>query len=218
MQRTPGAIQKLFETEIDAARSTMQMGTHRLARIDRVAARNGISQTDMLRDRHLHDLLQHGAGSGRIDRQADALGYEADEQGEVLVVGGLCHGAMESEIGHDPLLRPFLRTRHLRKSLIDPGEIGRRMVHSGKASRFDLQGHAELEKSPEALRLGERVLFDADRPPGRLATNAPTPWRVSTSPSLRSCAIASRTTDRLTPSVFASTCSVGRRSPGFSRP
>ncbi len=49
-------------------------------------------------------------------------------------------------------------------------------------------------------------------------TNAPTPWRVTTSPSARSAATASRTTVRLTPVAAIISCSVGRREPGGSFP
>src|SRR5258706_1694544 len=49
-------------------------------------------------------------------------------------------------------------------------------------------------------------------------TKTPAPWRERTMPSARNRAIASRTTLRLTSKMPASSCSVGRRSPGFSRP
>ena len=49
-------------------------------------------------------------------------------------------------------------------------------------------------------------------------TNAPTPWRVTTSPSARSAATASRTTVRLTPVAAIISCSVGRREPGGNLP
>src|SRR4029450_6757825 len=45
-------------------------------------------------------------------------------------------------------------------------------------------------------------------------TNAPTPCRVTTSPSARSAATASRTTVRLTPVAAINSCSVGNRDPG----
>ena len=48
---------------------------------------------------------------------------------------------------------------------------------------------------------------------GAAETNAPTPCRVTTSPSARSAATASRTTVRLTRAARDSSSSVGRRAP-----
>ena len=53
---------------------------------------------------------------------------------------------------------------------------------------------------------------------GSAETNAPTPWRVTTSPSARSAATASRTTVRLTRAARVSACSVGSLAPGARRP
>jgi hypothetical protein len=50
------------------------------------------------------------------------------------------------------------------------------------------------------------------------ATKAPTPWRVTTRPSDRNAATASRTTVRLTPVAAIISCSVGSLVPGASRP
>src|SRR5499427_9265792 len=63
--------------------------------------------------------------------------------------------------------------------------------------------------SPPSRRKGRR---------GLAATNAPTPWRVMTSPSARSAATASRITVRLTPVAAIISCSVGNREPGGSLP
>src|SRR5712692_9896027 len=51
-----------------------------------------------------------------------------------------------------------------------------------------------------------------------LATKAPTPWRVMTSPSERSAETASRITVRLTPKLAIIACAVGSRAPGASLP
>src|SRR5947209_15533191 len=49
-----------------------------------------------------------------------------------------------------------------------------------------------------------------------IATNAPAPWRVTTRPSARNAATASRTTVRLTPIAATISCSVGNFAPGSS--
>src|SRR6185369_16668688 len=51
-----------------------------------------------------------------------------------------------------------------------------------------------------------------------LATNAPTPCRVTTNRSARNAATASRMTVRLTPVAAIISCSVGKRAPGESFP
>ena len=65
-------------------------------------------------------------------------------------------------------------------------------------------------KSFASMRKGQRCTS--------LATNAPSPCRVVTSPSARNAATASRTTVRLTPVSADNSCSVGSREPGGSRP
>ena len=55
----------------------------------------------MLLDRHLDDLLKNRGRSRRIDRQADALRDEPDEDREVLVSGGGGDCAMKRKVGDD---------------------------------------------------------------------------------------------------------------------
>ncbi len=116
----------------------------------------------MFSDGGFNDFLENGAGAGRIDRKADALCDEADEQRKIFVVGGVGQGPVECEIGNNPLIRPFLGTGHLGKRVIQLFQICVVVMDGGQAGGFDLQRHAELEQTAEAFAIAQGSLLDPD--------------------------------------------------------
>lgn len=156
-------VSELLEAEIDAACRTVQMRAHGLACASTVPLGDRVSQPDVFGNGHFDDLLEHGAGACRIDREADPLGDEADEQREILVVRRLGDGTVEGEIGDDALLCPLLGPRHARQRLVDPLEILSGVVHGSETGRLDLKRHTQLKERAKTLRLGELAILDADR-------------------------------------------------------
>ena len=143
--------------------------------------------------------------AGRLDAHALARNDEAaeifEESDELRIAGGLGDGAMKGEILVDRRLAA--RDRRVdRPSARSPiaRSLRRRCALGREARRLDLDRHAQLHHVQHLADRAQPVGVDAERPAlHSLATKAPTPWRVTTSPSARSAATASRTTVRLTP-------------------
>ncbi len=141
------------------------MMAHRLLGLDRISRRHAISDGDMFRNRDFDDLLQYCSGACRVDRQADPLRDKSDEKQEIFVMGGRRNRAMKSEVGDDPLLRPFFRAGHLLQRLVDLAQILRCMMDRRKSSRLHLKRNTELKQITETSAISEISLLYPERLP-----------------------------------------------------
>ena len=133
---------------------------------------------------------------------------------ELRVAGRVGDAAMKGEILID---RVFPARRAHRRRLAGGRrccDLRRRAALGGETGSLGLDPGAQLHDVEHLAQRRQPVEVDAERPARVGGTNAPTPCRVTTSPSARKAATASRTTVRLTPVAAISSCSVGRREPG----
>ena len=173
-----------------------------------------------MRTRYCRCCSRRAHGHAHALARNDVAAEKLEQLGEARVARGLGNGAMEGEVLVDGALAPVDGSLDVAQGHGRWGRAARGVMRSAAsaAASTSMARRSSITSSTSPIELRPSGSMRKGTRLASAATKAPEPWRVVTRPSARSAATASRTTVRLTPMASISSCSVGRRAPGASRP
>ena len=149
----------------------------------------------------------------------DELAEMLQKPSELRVPGGVGNAAMQREVLADRVLAPLRGEIDIIEAAQEAADSAGFNARSAASPAASISMPVRSSITSSTSRRGD-IQSNSIRRDRRAfsGTKAPTPWRVTTRPSARNAATASRTTVRLTPVAAINSCSVGKREPGAILP